>query len=225
MKKRFTTCILSCFIFSILLSACTTTEVKPPEKKEVIPPAKSKVYTKEQRESLDIFTQILEIYESAESRQAAAQEAEVLYARIITEYPDTPLAQESYWKLVTVSLRDYSPPDFEKAEAYYNDFMAKYPGSVLKNAVEQTLINKYVRHAEWERLLKFCTPAFMEFKDEGKAPTPLVVFMYSEAHYRLGNIIEAEEGYKAVLELYPTLSYGKRAEKRLEEIKQKEEKK
>ena len=224
MKKNFAGCMLSCFIFSVLLAACTTTGVKPPEKKEVKPPDKEPAYTKEERESLDIFTQILDIYESAESKQAAAQEAEVLYTRIITEYPGTPLAQESYWKLVTVALRDYSPPDFERAEAYYNEFLAKYPNSVLKNAVEQTLINKYVRYKEWERLLKFSTPAFMEFKEGGKKPMPQMVFMYSEAHYRLGNIIEAEEGYKAVLELYPTLSYGKRAKKRLEEIEQNEEK-
>jgi len=227
MKKTYASCILSCFLISILLSGCAALPEKKPEaieKKEAKPPYKEPVYTKEQKETLDIFTQILEIYESAESRQAAAQEAEVLYTRIITEYPDTPLAQESYWKLIEMSVRDYSPPDFEKAEAYYNEFMTKYPSSVLKNAVDQTLITKYVRHARWERLLKFCTPPFMEFKDEGKEPTPQVVFMYSEANYRLGNIIEAEEGYKAAMELYPTLSYGKRAKKRLEEIKQKEEK-
>ena len=227
MKMTFAGCILSCFLFSFILSACTTPGVTQPEKKEVETPAevaKPQVYTKEQRETLDIFTQILEIYESAENRQAAAQEAEVLYARIITEYPDTPLAQESYWKIITMSVRDYSPPDFDKAETFYNEFMAKYPGSVLKNAVNQTLINSYVRHAEWERLLKFCTPAFMEFKDEGKEPTPLVVYMYSEANYRLGNITEAEEGFKAAMELYPTISYGKMAKKRFEEIGRKEEK-
>ena len=225
MKKTFVRCILSCFLFSVLLSACTTTGVQK-EEKQVAPAevAKPQVYTKEQRETLDIFTQILEIYENAENRQAAAQKAEVLYAKIINEYPDTPLAQESYWKLITISVRDYSPPAFEKAEAYYNEFVTKYPGSVLKNAVEQTLINSYVKHAEWERLLKFCTPAFMEFKDTGKEPTPLVLFMYSNANYRMGNIIEAKEGFTAVLELYPNISYGKMAKKRLEEIGQKEEK-
>jgi outer membrane protein assembly factor BamD (BamD/ComL family) len=199
-------------------------EKKPAEieKKEVKPPVeapKPRVYTKEQKETLDIFEQILEIYESAESRQAAAQQAKVLYARIITEYPDTPLAQESYWKLITLSIRDYSPPDFEKAEDYYDEFMAKYPRSVLKNAVDQTLMNSYLKHAEWERLLKFCTPQFKEFKESGEKPTPQTVFLYSEANYRLGKIAEAEEGFKVAVELYPTTGYGKQANKRLEEIK------
>jgi len=230
MKASFPGCILYCFVFSVLLFACTTTGMQKPgvkEEKQVAPAEvpTPQVYTKEQRETLDIFEQILEIYESAENRQAAAQKAEVLYTRIITKYPDTPLAQESYWKLITISVRDYSPPAFDKAEAYYNEFMAKYPGSVLKNAVEQTLINSYAKHAEWGRLLKFCTPAFMKFKDKGIEPAPLVLFMYSDANYRLGNIIEAKEGFKAAMELYPNISYGKMAKKRLEEIRQKAEKK
>ena len=226
MKNRFASCILSCFIFSILLSACTTTGVKQPDKMGTEVPAevaRPQVYTKEQRETLDIFTQILEIYESAENRQAAAQEAEVLYARIITEYPDTPLAQEGYWKLITISVRDYSPPAFDKAEAYYNEFMEKYPGSVLKNAVDQTLMKGYSKHAEWERLMDFCAPAFMAFKEESVVPLPMVVFMYGEANYRLGNIAEAEEAFKTAVELYPGLGYGKMAKKRLEEIARKEE--
>jgi len=229
MKATFAGCILCCFVFSVLLSACTTTGVQKPGVKEEkqIAPAEAptpQVYTKEQRETLDIFEQILEIYESAENRQAAAQKAEGLYARIITKYPDTPLAQESYWKLITIFMRDYSPPAFDKAETYYNEFIKKYPDSVLKNAVDQSLMNSYAEHSEWDRLLRFCTPAFREFKEESKESAPMVVFMYSEANYRLGNIMEAEEGYKAAVKLYPNLGYGKMAKKRLEEIGQKEKK-
>ena len=220
MKKTIVKVVFSVFFLSFFLVACTTTGVKQPEEKAVpakAPPAK---YTKEQKETLDIFTRILDIYENAESRQAAAKEAEALYSRIINEYPNTPLAQESYWKLITVAVRDYRPPDFEKAEKHYEKFVLKYPDSVLSNAVNQTLINSYVRHKEWARLLKFCTPAFMQYKEKGNKISPLVLFMYSESNYRLVNIVEAEEGYKTVLELYPTLSYGKRAKKRLKEIRQ-----
>ena len=227
-KKTVPNFILYCFLFSALLSACAALPEKKPEeigKKRGKPPYKEPVHTKEEeKETLGIFTQILEIYESAESRQAAAPEAEILYARIIAEYPGTPLAQESYWKLITIYSEDHLPPDFEKAEAYYHEYMAKYPDAVLKNPVEQTLINNYAKHAEWGRLLKFCTPAVMEFKDNGKKPLPLVVFMYSEANYRLGNIAEAQEGFKAIRELYPTIGYSEMAEKRLEEIGQTEEK-
>jgi len=223
MKKPLINGILSFFMFSLLLSACTTTGVQK-EDKEITPAevAKPQVYTKEQRETLDIFTQIMEIYESAENRQAAAREAEVLYARIINEYPGTPLAQESYWKLITMSIRDYSPPNFAKAETYYEEFKSKYPDSVLQNAVEQTLMNGYAKHTEWERLLKFCAPAFKEFKEKGREPNPMVVYMYAESNYRLGNIAEAAEGFRTAMELYPGLGYGKMAKKRLEEIKQKE---
>lgn len=225
MKRTIIKVILSSFFCLLLLFACTTTKgVKQADEKVIEAPAevaKPQVYTKEQKETLDIFEQILEIYENAESRQAAAKEAEVLYARIINEHPSTPLAQESYWKLITMFIRDYSPPDFEKAESYYDEFKVKYPRSVLKNAVDQTIINGYAKHSEWERLLKFCTPAFTEYKNNGKEPSPLMAYMYSEANYRLGNIEEAEEGFRIAAELYPGLGYGKMAKKRLEEIKRK----
>lgn len=220
-------CMLSVFLF-----ACATPVEKPSEVKEEIEEikevqvedAKPQVYTKAQIETLDIFTQILEIYENAASRQEAAQKAEVLYARIINEYPQTPLAQESYWKLITLTVRDFSPPDFEKAEKLYNEFMVKYPGSILKNAVQQTLIQSYNRYAEWGRMIKLCAPAFMEYKKGSKEPAPLILYMYAEANYRLGNIAEAEEGYKATLKLYPKISYAMKAKKRLDEIGKKEEK-
>lgn len=221
MRKVIADCILSCFVFAFLITACTTAEVKQGrEKEETAEPVAPQVYTEEQKETLDIFTRILEIYENAGSRKSAAQEAEVLYARIINEYPDTPLAQESYWKLISMFVRDYAPPDFKKADSYYYEFVAKYPGSVLRNAVQQTLINSYVRHAEWERLLKLCVPAIDEYKQKAKEPTPLVAFMYAEAHYRLGNLAEAVEGYEITLELYPSISFGKRAKKRLAEIRE-----
>ncbi len=224
MKRTIVRVIFSVFFLSFFLVACTTTGVKQPEEKAVPTKAPPTVYTKEQKETLDIFTQILDIYENAESRQAAAKDAEVLYTRIIKEYPGTPLAQESYWKLITMSVRDYRPPDFEKAEKHYEKFISKYPDSVLSNAVNQTLINSYVRYKEWARLQKFCTPAFMQYKEKENKISPLVLFMYSESNYRLGNIAEAEEGYKTVLELYPTISYGKRAKKRLEDIGPQEKK-
>ncbi len=221
MKEKFIYFLFSCFMFSILFSACTTTDVQ--KKGEEITPAevaKPQVYTKEQKETLDIFTQILEIYENAESKKAAAKDAEVLYNRIIKEYPGTPLAQESYWKLITISIRDNSPPNFAKAETYYKEFNAKYPDSVLKNAVEQTLMNGYAKHAEWEKLLEFCAPAFKNFKEKGKEPKPMVVYMYAESNYKLGNIAEAKEGFRTAMELYPGLGYGKMAKKRFEKIKQ-----
>jgi TolA-binding protein len=220
MKRTIVNVVFSVFFLSFFLAACTTTGVKQPEEKAVPAKAPPTAYTKEQKETLDIFTQILDIYENAESRQAAAKDAEVLYARIINEYPGTPLAQESYWKLITVAVRDYRPPDFEKAEVYYREFKVKYPDSVLKNAVDQTLINSYVRHKEWARLQEFCTPAVMQYKEQGNKISPLVLFMYAEANYRLDSIREAEEAYEIVLKMYPSISFGKRAKKRLKEIRQ-----
>jgi len=189
-------------------------EVQPPQElKEKVGP------TLREQESLEIFTEILDLIESSEDRQTVLPQVEELYDKIIREYPDTPLAQESYWRLITIYIEDYSPPEFEKAEIRYAEFIEKYPNSILRGMVEETLGKSYYKHAKWNKLLEFCTPAFKDYLEKGKHPRASLIFMYSEANYNLGNLKEAEKGYKIVAELFPKLMVGKRSKAMLEKMK------
>jgi hypothetical protein len=116
-------------------------------------------------------------------------------------------------------IDDYSPPEFEKAEALYSMFSEKYPESNLRRLVEDTLLSGYQKHSRWEDMLRFCTPEFKKYTERGERPNPLLIFYYSEANLNLGNMNEAEEGYGVLVELFPESNEGKKAKKRLEELK------
>jgi tetratricopeptide (TPR) repeat protein len=206
---------VSIYIISIifLLSACATAPVE--KTKKVLTPAE------QETESLEVFNKILTISRSSDDRQAMLPEMEETYAQLIKDYPDTPLAQESHWRLIIIYVNDYSPPLYEKAEALYSVFLENYPQSVLRGLIDRTLGISYYKNAEWERLLKFSAPAFKKYTEEGKDPRPFLVLMYAEASFRLGNFEEAEKGYKIVIEHFPELNENKRAKARLQEIRKK----
>ena len=116
-------------------------------------------------------------------------------------------------------MEDYSPPQYDKAEARYHEFLEKYPQSILRGMIDDTLGKSYYKSAEWNKLLELCTPAFKGYIEEGKQPRPTLLFMYSEANYHLDNFEEAEKGYEIVAELFPRLSEGMMSKKILEKIK------
>jgi tetratricopeptide (TPR) repeat protein len=216
--------LLLIFLLSFFVIGCAPAPeiVQPERPTEVPPPQKPKekvVPTAREQESLEIFTEILDIIESSEDRQSVLPQVEELYDRIIREYPDTPLAQESYWKLITIYMEDYSPPDFEKAETRYTEFIKKYPNSILRGMVEDTLGKGYYKNAKWEELLRLCTPVYKDYIEKGKHPRASLIFMYSEANYNLGNLEEAEKGYRIVAELFPKLIVGKKSKAMLEKMK------
>ena len=220
---------------TLLLASCATvpkTITMPEEKakeeeekakeKEVKPPVETKrivVHTEEETKSLDLFTQILDLLESTEDRQSVLQQMEELYEEIITEYPNAPLAQESYWKLITIYVENYSPPKYGEAESRYHEFLEKYPKSFFKGFIEDTLGNSYYKHAEWDKLLKLSTPTYQEYVEKGKQPMASLLFMYAEANNNLGNFIEAEKGYKIVIEMFPKLIVGIKSKVMLKKLK------
>jgi len=116
---------------------------------------------------------------------------------------------------------DYSPPDYEKAEPLYYEFLEKYSESPLRGFVDETLGKSYYRDAEWNKLLRLCTPAVKEYIEKGKRPRPALIFMYSEANFHMGNWVEAEKGYKIVIKLFPKLKESMKAEAMLKVIKKK----
>lgn len=224
MKKDAWLFLLLIVFFTVLISSCATApekieteipiEVKTPsaETKEVPVPKE------EESKSLELFTEVLELVESTDDRKSILPKIEELYDKIIQQYPEAPLAKESYWKLITIYVEDYSPPDYERAERKYNEFLEKYPQSFLKGFIEDTLGNSYYKNAEWNRLLKLSTPAYQEYLENGKEPRASMIFMYSEANYNLGNIEEAEKGYRIITKLFPKLIIGIKSKKMIETI-------
>jgi outer membrane protein assembly factor BamD (BamD/ComL family) len=204
--------ILYIFLITALLASCTSAPSKNAETKKTLAPKEDEL------KSLDRFTEILNLVELSPDRKAVLPEVEKAYIGIINEYPDTPLAQESYWRLIMIYINDHIPPDYEKAEYRYNEFLNKYPRSPLKNFVEEALGNRYYRDAMWKKLLWVSTPAFNKYVDQGISTTPSLMFMYAEANYNLGNFTEAEKGYKGVIVLFPKLNESKKSRARLDEI-------
>jgi tetratricopeptide (TPR) repeat protein len=217
MRKNNWYLLLQVFII-VLIYSCAAA----PKKEEIKPPpAETKVApspTAEETKSLELFTSVLELIESTDDRKSVLPQIEVLYENIIRDYPDAPLAQESYWKLITIYVEDYSPPAYEKAEIKYNEFLKKYPQSYIKGFIDDTLGNSYYRNADWNGLLKLTTPAYQEYFEKGKQPRASMIFMYAEANYNLGNIEEAGKGYKIVSELFPKLIVGIKSKQMLEKI-------
>jgi outer membrane protein assembly factor BamD (BamD/ComL family) len=214
---------LACVILSsaIFLWSCAAlrpaapqakTEEKPPEEtKKPLTPAE------QGEKAFNLFTEILSFTETGD-REAALPKMEATYLKIIAEYPDTPLAQESYWRLISIYVNDYTPPLYEKAEPLYYEFLKKYPGSGMKVPVEDTLSQSYHKNAKWDRLLALHAPAVDEYSEKGKIATPEPLFMYAEAKLHTGNVEDAEKYYKAVISAFPNSFRAAISKKRLEDI-------
>ena len=221
----FTIAAISFAIAAIsLLSACSTVrQTGGKERPEEIRPAAAagKIVHPTEREagSLRVFSDALDLIQSSKDRKAVLPQVENLYKKIINDYYDTPLAQESYWRLISIYIDDYSPPAYEEAESLYQDFLNKYPGSPLRGFIAETLGKSYYKSAQWDKLLKVCTPAFKEYTEEGKRPKPSLMFMYAEANFNMGSVAEAERGYEIFLEVFPRAGNSIKAKTRLEEIR------
>ena len=217
-------CIINSFIFIFLISVLFSTYVyafktagSNNTKKNESQAEMKKAYTPTSQEagSLKVFSEILDVIESTRDRKSILPKIEELYDKIISEYPDAPLAQESYWKLITLYIEDYSPPAYDKAEARYNEFIKKYPKSALKGFLSEELGRSYYRNAMWKKLLEVCTPLFREHIEQGTRTRASLLFMYAEANYNLGNVAEAEKGYEIVVEKFPKLNEGVKSKSRL----------
>ncbi len=186
--------------------------------KAVAQKRQARVPTEHEIGSLKVFTELLDVIESTSDRKSILPKIEELYMKIITEYPKAPLAQESYWKLLTVYVEEYSPPAYDKAENLYNDFLTGHPKSAMKKFLVETLAKSYYRNAMWDKLLGISSPVFKEYTETKKRIPASILFMYSEANYKLGNVAEAEKGYEIVSEKFPRLVEGKKSKSMLEKI-------
>lgn len=205
---------LTAFLF--LISACVTAPPKIEEKK--VTPEKKLTPEEQSQKALEVFNRILSLTEGVEDRQAILPQMEALYEEIIENYPDVPLVEESYWRLITISIEEFKPPKVDKAEKLYQDFFKKYPDSPLEIYIEETFGTFYYTNKMWDKLLRFFTPQVKKFIKTGKLDSPYHMFMYSEAKFNLGDLAEAEKGYKIVIEFFPKTKEGETSKNRLEEI-------
>jgi tetratricopeptide (TPR) repeat protein len=193
-----------------------TTNTKGPtekaEQKTDLPNRKDQAYK--------IFEEILVLTETSDIKDAFPK-IESLYFKIIHEYPDIALAQECHWRLVILYVEKSSPPLFEKAENTYAEFLKKYPQSVIKHFIEDTLSKSYYKKGKWKKLLELNLPAAEEYYKTGKLSNPAPLFMYAEAQFNLGDIGAAEKAYKSLVDSFPKSRITSSAKKRLEEIKKK----
>lgn len=212
-------------ILLILFSACATTSktatIATAEEERVPPQTKESLSHSEQdAKALEAFKRILTLTEEA-SREAILPQIEVAYLEIIREYPDSSIVQESYWRLVLIYVDESIPPRYDEAERLYNEFIKKYPKSQTRSIIEDTLSKNYYNNGEWDRLLRLYIPSVREYIKTGKLDRPHSLFMYSEAKFNLGDLIEAEKGYKIVITLFPNSAEAVTSKSRLEEIKKK----
>ena len=153
------------------------------------------------------------------NRAEAVPEMERLYREIIDRYPRAALAQEAYWRLILICLRDYSPPAFDKAEELHMRFLALHPDSHFRAEIDNTLTESYGKNKQWERMLRMYTPAVRKYIETGKLAQARDMFMYAEAKYGLNDLVEAEKGYKIVIALFPRTRESSLAAERIKEIK------
>ncbi|MBI4823453.1 MAG: tetratricopeptide repeat protein [Nitrospirae bacterium] len=210
--------LLALSIIALFLFSCRGMQIeKKPE--ELLLPEKEKLSPEVQQEkSMEVFEEILELT-LEEDRQAQVPKMEIAYKRIISEYPDSVLAGESYLRLIMINLNDYAPPKIQEAEEIYQEFLRKYPNSSLRLTIEDTIARFYYKNYLWQKLFEFCTPQVREFVKSGRLNSPFFLFLFSEANFNLGDLIEAEKGFKIIRELFPSSTEAIIANDRLKEIK------
>lgn len=219
MKTRYTLhAIRYLLVVLFLIPACVTPPKIADDKKPLAAGKELPVEEQEQKVN-ELFGRILSLTEAAEDRQSVLPQMEALYDEIINNYPDVPLVEETYWRLIALSVEEFKPPKIDKAERLYKDFLRRYPNSTLTFNIEQALGQFYYANKMWDRLLRTFTPYIKKFIATGKLDRPYHLFMFSEAKFNLGDLIEAEKGYKIVIEFFPKTTEGETSKKRLEEIK------
>ncbi len=168
----------------------------------------------ESDKAFEIFEHILNLTESPDRKKNLPQ-IETAYREIIEQYPAASIAEECYWRLALIYLRDYDPPELGKAETLYREFVRKYPESSDRTVFADAISESYYEAHEWKRLLKFHAPVIKKFIEGERLSRPTELFMYSEAKFHLGDLTEARKGYKIVIALFPKSGESQKARKML----------
>jgi outer membrane protein assembly factor BamD (BamD/ComL family) len=212
MNKTHILSIVLLFFTAIFVSTAASEDIEKTDSKELSAEVQN-------QKAVEVFESILKFTENS-SRSEVLPKMEAEYLRIIKEYPKASLVPECYWRLVLMYLNDYNPPAVEKAEALYGEFIKKNPDSALKPLIEEALSKNYFHDLKWEKILRLYTPAIKQFIEKGNKPRVYELFMYTEAKLNLGDLEEAEKGYKIIIDQFVGTPEAREAIKRLEKIKE-----
>jgi tetratricopeptide (TPR) repeat protein len=165
--------------------------------------------------------EFIKIYELSQGKDRSANLEQIitLYYRIINQYPDAPLAEESYWHLIKIMLNEFQPARKSEALELYNTFVANSPDSFLINIAADSLMRFYYRNKLWHDLLEMTAPYINEMKTVAVLETPVPIFLYAEASYHLDDLQEAARGYELILKYFPDTLMARITRPRMVEIK------
>jgi tetratricopeptide (TPR) repeat protein len=205
-------------LFMSLLSAgfsCVTYTDKP--QVEIKEAEEDLNVAKQNEQALALFQKIYETTEQND-RNSIIPQLESMYLDIINKFPKAALAQEAYWRILLIYLNDYNPPAYDKLESTYAKFIEKYPDSPFRSEIEDNISKMYYRKAKWDSLMRFYTPAVKNYIAIGKLNRAQEIFLYSEAKINLGDLAEAEKGFKIVIAHFPDTREASLARQRLAAI-------
>ena len=208
---------LAALVLAVSCAPVTTTK-RPDAVKTKRPDAVKPPPLEEQdKQALQTYSEILEMTVDAD-RMSILPQMEEKYLQIIREQPDSFLARESYWRLISMSLEDYYPPRLQRAEGYYAEFVKRYPDDRLRMILDDTMVRYYYKHKMWEALLGQTARHAAQYVKTFKLRTPMFVFLYSEAKFNLNDLKEAKKGYRIVLKHFAGSTEGRISRDRLKEI-------
>jgi len=141
------------------------------------------------------------------------------YNDIIEKYPDSFLAEESYYRLMVIKLRDHYPPQEEEAERLYREYFRIYKKPRIGMSMNGDLARYYYDYKKWEKLASFTMPFMKEYVKTGKYGDTVFLFLYTEAKFHLKEYDEARRGYQIIKRNFAGKRDAKIAEERLEYIK------
>ncbi|MEW6218268.1 MAG: tetratricopeptide repeat protein [Thermodesulfobacteriota bacterium] len=140
-----------------------------------------------------------------------------LYQEIIDQCPDVPLAQESYWRLIEMDLRDYQPPRVAAALARRAQLRSRYPASPVLPAAEISMARALYLNGSWAELLQLSATATAS-PDRIDSKSPLWLFYRAESQSQLGDLTAARQGFQTLIDRYPDGQLAGRARQRLAEL-------
>jgi hypothetical protein len=104
--KSYILIFISLLLSAFMFFSCAT---PPKEEAPVAPPVEEKLPIEVQvKKSQEKFEEILELTADVKRRDVLPQ-MEVRYHELVSKYPDTYLAEESYWRLIKMNMSDYVP--------------------------------------------------------------------------------------------------------------------
>lgn len=216
-KAAATLAILAFFVFS-----CAPSALKKPEEPEAPTPVKLKKQMpieEQEKGAMKVFNDILEMSMENERLFILPQIA-AKYEELITEYPDSKVAEEVHWRLLRIYIVDMRPANEENGERTYKAFKSGYPNSKWMPMAEDSMARFYYNIHKWDKLLLITTPSVVDYIKTGTLKNPMFLFLYSESKFFSNDDTEAEKGFLTVLQHFKDNTYESKVSKeRLQAIK------